>query len=270
MRNAHLDGVTRLYHYERFVPEYLTALLRNQQLHCSSPANLNDPWDCRPFFDTSLDEPKERELTMQWFEKNQRDAQISDQQRLQALEMMNNDPAFLLELVTTLSKQVVGLAVERWGIYCVTPFPASTLMWSHYGDNHRGICLEFASDNNRLFAGAFKVVYRSEYPRWSVHSIAESGHIPEILVTKSRDWEYEQEYRVLARLKESHLDSQDGGMLLAKNGFLSFPPEALISVITGCEADYGAVDAIVSEYAPGLTVKRAARVPNRYSLEIMG
>jgi hypothetical protein len=53
----------RLYHYERFCPEWLEGTLRNKQIHCSDPAKLNDPWDCRVWFDCTrmLRDPLERE-----------------------------------------------------------------------------------------------------------------------------------------------------------------------------------------------------------------
>jgi hypothetical protein len=53
-------GITRLYHYEPFKPEYLAAILREFRVHCLDPTKLNDPWDCRPAFDTScLSDPDE-------------------------------------------------------------------------------------------------------------------------------------------------------------------------------------------------------------------
>src|SRR5271167_4101580 len=53
----------RLYHYGRFRPEWLEGTLRNRQIHCSDPAKLNDPWDCRVSFDYApmLRDPLERE-----------------------------------------------------------------------------------------------------------------------------------------------------------------------------------------------------------------
>jgi hypothetical protein len=44
-------GIETLYHYEPFNCAYLSAILREQRIHCSNPANLNDPWDCHPWFD---------------------------------------------------------------------------------------------------------------------------------------------------------------------------------------------------------------------------
>jgi hypothetical protein len=36
-------GHTRLYHYERFNPDWLTATLRDQRVYGTNPAKLNDP-----------------------------------------------------------------------------------------------------------------------------------------------------------------------------------------------------------------------------------
>jgi hypothetical protein len=65
---ARAAGIKRLYHYERFNPEYLADALTKQRVHCSDPANLNDPWDCRPWFDDdALDDPKAVDELIKWF-----------------------------------------------------------------------------------------------------------------------------------------------------------------------------------------------------------
>ena len=35
-----------------FNEEFLTTTLRDKKLFCSSPSNVNGPWDCRPWFDS--------------------------------------------------------------------------------------------------------------------------------------------------------------------------------------------------------------------------
>jgi hypothetical protein len=50
-RTAWAAGLKRLYHYEKFNPNYLADVLTKQRAHCSDPANLNVPWDCMPWFD---------------------------------------------------------------------------------------------------------------------------------------------------------------------------------------------------------------------------
>jgi hypothetical protein len=36
-------------------------------------------------------------------------------------------------------------------------------MWSHYAENHKGICLEFRCDN-AVISSALQVEYRDAYP----------------------------------------------------------------------------------------------------------
>src|SRR5712692_6523756 len=61
------SGIERLYHYEKFNPDHLRDTLLNQRVHCSDPLNLNDPWDCRPWFDESvLDDLRALEEFLQW------------------------------------------------------------------------------------------------------------------------------------------------------------------------------------------------------------
>lgn len=50
-----------LYHWQRFGVDTgrkhanrLATLVRTGQLYCSSPGAFNDPWDCRPWFNTAV------------------------------------------------------------------------------------------------------------------------------------------------------------------------------------------------------------------------
>lgn len=87
----------RLYHYQTFDPAHLESVLRDRKVYCADPNNLNDPWDCKP-----------------WFGHNS--------------SVVHADG---------FSKQLQAELARR-RIYCLTPDPLSTLMWSHYAKNHTG------------------------------------------------------------------------------------------------------------------------------------
>jgi hypothetical protein len=133
-------------------------------------------------------------------------------------------------------------------------------MWSHYTDKHRGICLEFGTDNS-LFAEAMEVIYRSNYPRWVPHNREEYAF--EMFLTKSDDWEYEQEYRIIGTV-----DNGKDRLALIDGEYLRLPEGALQSIIVRCEADYDAVRKLVDEHSPQIPVKRIARAPDQFRLEI--
>jgi len=120
-------------------------------------------------------------------------------------------------------------------------------MWSHYAENHRGICLEFNVMNN-LFISAVEVLYRSRYPLWAPYSATEYNAI-EMALTKAAEWSYEQEFRIFARP-----DVDENHPLKLRGRNIRLPPNALASVIVGCRGDYEDVCNIVREHAPSLPV----------------
>jgi len=63
-----------------------------------------------------------------------------------SMSISSGDDDQFIRAITESSRLLAeNLALRRF--YCLTPFADNTLMWSHYADNHRGICLEFGKDN---------------------------------------------------------------------------------------------------------------------------
>jgi hypothetical protein len=82
------------------------------------------------------------------------------------------------------------------GVYCLTERPDSLLMWSHYAASHSGVCLEFDSAVVP-FAIAQEVKYqRSRAPVSRVTETDEES-MEKSLLTKSDDWGYEHEWRIV-------------------------------------------------------------------------
>jgi Protein of unknown function (DUF2971) len=255
-RTALENGVPTLYHYEKFNARYLTTTLRDKIIHCSNPSNLNDPWDCKPAFDPhSLDNPEVLEREIAWRPEH-------PAKHLWAEQMRNQSQA-RVDFIVGASKSVGQMLAQR-RIYCLTPRADSTLMWSHYADYHRGICLEF-SVANRLFSRAREVVYREEYPRWVPCGINdEPSRVMELILTKSSDWSYEKEYRLVS------IDAPASSSFLQLHGdFFRLPNGALRSVIIGCEADRQTIGTLIRQWSPELQIKKAVRSPNLYKLEIV-
>lgn len=263
-RTARGAGHARLYHYETFCRHWLSTTLRDQAIHCSSPAGLNDPWDCRPWFnERSIQTPEQIEQFLTWYH-NWNAAPLTPDQRAQFDAKAYNVPLFRKELLDGLAASFCAEICKR-RIYCLTPDPLSTLMWSHYADNHRGICLEFHIGNELFLDSCWEVTYHSEYPNWTPQTM--DAYIADMLLTKSDDWRYESEFRLVG----SPFFPEGHPLKLHGDG-LRLPRRALISVIVGGEGtrEYDEVVKIVNTDAPGLPVRRVVRVPNRYRLTIEG
>ena len=133
-------------------------------------------------------------------------------------------------------------------------------MWSHYGGDHTGICLEFHI-GNQLFLTAHGVEYRERYPTFLVTQM-DTINVMDIILTKAKCWAYEEEYRLIGSPKHP-----DGSPLkLYDRDFLKLPDRCLLSVIVGCNGDYEAVKKIVDAAAPGVRVIQIRRAPNQYNL----
>ena len=251
------NGIPALYHYESFNAGYLRTTLEGKLIRCSNPANLNDPWDCKPAFDPRrLDDPNVLERDIAW--------RLEHPVKHLWAAKLRNKPHARTDFVTKMSESMEKMLAQR-RIYCLTPKPDSTLMWSHYADKHRGICLEFSVADNPLFSEAGEAVYRLEYPSWAGCDINdEPGRVMELILTKSSDWCYEQEYRLISSdvpLRSNFLQVHDD--------FFHLPDGSLKSIIIGCNADHRDIARVIKEFAPDLPIKQAVRSPNRYSLEIV-
>jgi hypothetical protein len=113
---------------------------------------------------------------------------------------------------------------DKAGVFCLPGTSTDILMWSHYSNCHRGICLEFRTDvKDSIFAKAQPITYSDEYPHLDLRTIVESEPIRSAaawMLTKSSQWSYEREWRVL--------DYENGP------GVRRFPPSCLSAVILGC------------------------------------
>lgn len=256
-----------MYHYEKFDPAYLEDTLVKQHVHLSNPQHFNDPWDCYPCFDTRrvIDPAYRANCIREVFRPFPLPHLPAAQRHFYETKLQADHHFFAEVLQTEFRESIRNMIVERWRIYCLTPYPDNPLMWSHYSDKHRGICLEFDAGQAAV-GGAVQVGYRDALPVLDILAI--SGEVVfQIFVTKSPDWSYENEYRVLARDGEAD-DIPPRFLPITTNDFLPLPPGTLTGIIAGCRANVDEIKVLVNKHAPGLPVKRAVQAPDRYSLSI--
>jgi len=258
---------THLYHYQDFDLNSsddhagrLLDILQNHRIYCSSPANFNDPWDCKPFFDPALlDDPDARRASAE--------ALISTRTGGPELDHIDDrlrrDPDFLRFLFPKFSANLSEFITTRWGVYCLTPEPGSTLMWSHYARNHKGICIEFSARANK-FAMATQILYQKEYPQFLLHD-PNSTNV--MLIVKSDEWAYEKEFRLIC----PRFTDVRAAPLIMEGNYLMIGPDDLISIILGCQIEdksAKAIEEMVSAHAPKVKIRRAVRAPNKYRLVV--
>jgi len=82
------------------------------------------------------------------------------------------------------------------GILCFSKTWRNPVLWGHYADKHKGICLGFEVPRSVLG----KVKYVDSRP--SRPDVLDEAFMKRLLFTKFSHWQYEQEYRVYVQLEE--------------------------------------------------------------------
>ncbi|MBK8163989.1 MAG: DUF2971 domain-containing protein [Gammaproteobacteria bacterium] len=114
------------------------------------------------------------------------------------------------------------------GLVCFSKSWRHPMLWAHYGEKHRGICLGFDVADEKLEHVSY---LNSRFPKPSnVHS---GSFMRKLLYTKFAHWSYEDEYRLYVQL----VDQEDGLY------FVPFSDELkLRQVIVGCESTESRAD----------------------------
>jgi len=180
-----------LYKYRSFNSRGLKEIFSKNEIFFSSPKNFNDPFDCKPNF---------------YIDK--------------ALETQ-------IGLVTTLAdmtqvkeeiKKDVFAAVQN-GINSIAVLSLSKtwediVMWSHYANEHKGICLgfNFEISSNPIFKTLEDVQYpeNKELPIFNLDEFYDDSNddyeefAKDVLLTKYVDWQYEKEVRAVAQKEDTY------------------------------------------------------------------
>ena len=120
-----------------------------------------------------------------------------------------NDPFELLavELPERKSRKIFSEIKQKisreHGVICFSKNWNNPLLWSHYADKHLGICLGFDVPDELIL----QISYDGErlllhIRRQAINGSLDRAFMLRLLSTKYRDWEYEDEVRMFADLKE--------------------------------------------------------------------
>ncbi len=262
-RTALENGLSSLFHYQRYNVDHLRGTVERRLVRFGRASEFNDPWDCKPQFFV----PKEPDRVRHLVDYMQRASEkhtphMSPAERTTRREHYLQNPDELRAALTAASDEMWAQMDVRYRIYCLTAKPNSQLMWGHYADHHRGVCLEF-NVRTQSFSSATEVSYNASYPEYTLDSDDDLSPF----YTKSADWSYEEEYRLIAQ-EEAH--ALASGTLMTRDGFFQLSDGDLRSIIVGASVTADATREILEiAKAAAIMVKKASRVPHRYELDII-
>ena len=91
---------------------------------------------------------------------------------------------------------------KEWGVLCFTMDWRSPLLWSHYADSHKGICLGFDVPEEKL-----RPVKYQQHRSLTLEGV-DCHCISPLLWTKFTNWKYENEQRKIVPLQECHSENK--------------------------------------------------------------
>jgi hypothetical protein len=206
-----------LYKYYAFNERSISVMVNNV-IYFAHPDQFNDPFDCRirlkydgtdedwkPFLRRRLQEDHPRLSTSQieyMIEQKVRGGDLRDKKYFERIEQETRRDELRKRSILSLSAD-----------------PAQILMWSHYTGDHRGCCFQF-STKNEIFSRARRVHYPPTYPNVRFFDCVGNSakFVKTMLLTKSKLWQHEKEWRVIGD----------------EPGLHRYDPEALTGIILGC------------------------------------
>lgn len=189
------------YYYMCYAPTYLYKYyrdnslnwdaVRNNKMWYSAPNNFNDVFDCDIFVD-------EKSLFNSILQM------VPDKRGVRPGSPMWR------QLKQTLNQEIVSLKStfhemkSTTGISFLSETCDSLLMWAHYANNHRGICVEYEllEINKQLGFSPVPIVYSDERSAFqNLNPDTLDYDVTEVfiksLTSKSPEWNYEKEWRII-------------------------------------------------------------------------
>lgn len=189
----------KLYKYREW-NDFTKDILVNHRLFFSAPDQFNDLCDCVPYI------PKE---AVQYSPCAQ-------------LKCEKGKLIIKEDLIQVDMKELIKELCQSVRVCCLSRTYKSILMWSHYANCHKGICLVFNRTKDECFFQQMgNVLYSPQHQGLDYHNL----HYANALTVKFEDWMYEEEVRLL-RMDDNF---KDGSQLEA------FNPKSLVQIIFGAK-----------------------------------
>jgi hypothetical protein len=203
---------SKLYKYRRFDVFCLRALTHAEVVY-SDPRSFNDPLDCHPTIEVDLDRGAMEHLCCRMMLRTQSvekaKAEIDHYRYLSSEHGdFREQPAVEDYLKRILAQRIQDELRQEFGSQGVLSLSErwnSVLMWSHYADDHRGVCIEFDttdighSNLKPVNYRASRRIRASELLKWKRDkSVEAERHVFDTyFFAKAGPWRHEKEWRAI-------------------------------------------------------------------------
>jgi hypothetical protein len=184
----------RIYKY-RGINEHSLKALQTNQIWMASPDTLNDPYDCSFKI---VEEQAAAGFARSAFPSHTRAQKAAELRKISI-------PDYIFSAVESLR-----LMRHTTKICSFSAVHDSLLMWSHYAEDHAGLCIEYDIEpidpQHHLRRHLFPVIYSKELHDLTEHLVAFAANSPDgthefdpllAVLQKFDGWQYEREWRLV-------------------------------------------------------------------------
>lgn len=192
--------------------EWARQIVQAESIWFSSPDQFNDPQESH--FNVSFDGTlyQIRELYRKIVEQERPECQAEEVDTYVA--SMLNEPRLRAELDVLVRRSIRNKIRSDHAMLCLGTTNDNYLMWSHYADRHRGICMEFDLENHREWRRRTRRVhYSRDLPEFNWFDTSDEAKWIATLLTKHECWAYENEWRVIDLASGQGLRKLESGMV---------------------------------------------------------
>ncbi len=193
----------KVYKFRTWSNSFHRKIITQGEVWFSHPFDLNDPFELRPPNKVIINKLTSKEASEHlWRCLQIALPSISDSERKiifrRKIEEIKNDPIdYFLQGITVTERNKTDY--DQFGVLSLSINPCEMLLWSYYGDSHKGFCVGF---NTRQFADEMscldgRVIYSDEPIDFDPMREQSGEEIANGFFKKSLKWTNEEEYRFL-------------------------------------------------------------------------
>nr|VFK17059.1 MAG: Protein of unknown function (DUF2971) [Candidatus Kentron sp. LPFa]VFK32392.1 MAG: Protein of unknown function (DUF2971) [Candidatus Kentron sp. LPFa] len=266
------DQPRNVYRYQGFSSLTLQMLCRDR-LYFADPADFNDPLDCQPTVEADSDRYTLRQLVTEFVKRRTvaetlaalKNARLEGEKAKAHAARLGEQAArdvlanIGYKATDPMYEEEGGLSekeAERWllvqeierellrqydrGVCCFSTLVDNPLLWSHYGDQHQGLCVGYGLDRipkprlERVVYDGDRTVKTSLIAEAIIDNDPKARTLldRDVLLRKADPWRYEREWRLLGDRGD-----QDSPLLLKDVTFgLRCPAAIQYAVIRALES----------------------------------
>lgn len=164
------------------------------------------------------------------------------------------------------ANQEIQSKLKDTTIFCLTETNDNLLMWAHYAKEHKGAAIKFLNriEVDSPLSQAQKVNYTDQIPILNLENFSDQREfakyvIASITLTKSIDWAYEKEWRIVSSSRSRQQNSE----------IIPFAPEEIGGVYLGCRManeDKEEILQITTQKYPTAEVYQASKHESEFKL----